>query len=159
MGFSTRVPVQSATVEGRDRQLRAMVSARVRSHSSIRPSALNNAPRPKPKKQSTSSAEAPPAQKLRIEAWPALMTREHLSGYTSLSTHTLKKICPVSPLDIGANCVRFSRTDVDRWLATLSPRSLTRLQGEAATSEPLPVVDEALAALDRVRARALGKRG
>lgn len=159
MGFSIRVPAQSAGVDGRDRKLRAMVSARVRSHASIRPSALNGTPRPKPKKQSASSDGAPsPAQKFRIDAWPALMTRELLAGYTSISTHTLAKICPVSPLDIGANCVRFSRTDVDRWLATLSPRSLTKLQGEAAPSESLPVVDEAQAALDRVRARALGRR-
>jgi len=100
------------------------------------------------------------------DAWPALLSREQLRAYLGgICDATLRKVCPVAPLDLGANVVRYRRRDVDAWLDRLPERVLRRLlagaqdsaqpESAAAANDP---PDRPLSAVDRARARAAGKR-
>jgi len=58
------------------------------------------------------------------EAWPALLSREQLCAYAGgISDTTLRKVCPVPAVDLGANVLKYRRAEVDAWLALpTSPR-------------------------------------
>lgn len=95
------------------------------------------------------------------ETWPALLSRDQLCAYIGVGADTITRICPVRPLDLGANLVRYSRQQVDEWVATLPPRLMMSRRAQGDTEEVPVVVEEtsetrAEAALDRVRARAGG---
>lgn len=97
------------------------------------------------------------------ETWPTLLSRDQLCAYLGVSADTITRICPVRPLDLGANLVRYSRGQIDEWVATLPPRLMGahRLRSTtAATESGADDIAEtrAEAALDRVRARADGLR-
>lgn len=97
------------------------------------------------------------------QAWPALLSKDQLCAYIGISEGTLMKVCPVRPLDLGANVVRYSREQVDAWVATLPPRmircalsseKLERLNESAAETANDCGEVRTVSALDRVRARA-----
>lgn len=99
------------------------------------------------------------------EAWPTLLSREQLCAYVGVSAATITRICPVRPLDMGASLVRYSRAQIDEWVATLPPRLMVAHgASEAATVGPTGSLPEEVAesrpesALDRVRARAGGSK-
>lgn len=109
----------------------------------------------------------PPGHPRHIpEAWPALLSRDQLRAYVGgMSDETLSKVCPVAPVELGANLLRYPRDQVDRWVAGLQPRP-----GGLRKSPPAPKVepteqdapagasDHAARALERIRARAKGSR-
>lgn len=97
------------------------------------------------------------------ETWPALLSREQLCAYIGVSMRRITRICPVRPLDLGANIVRYSRAQIDEWVATLPPRLMVRRQEDEADRGPMSVVEDISetrgeAALERVRARAGGSK-
>lgn len=61
-----------------------------------------------------------------VGQWGALLSRSELCEYLALSPATLTKVCPVYPIDLGVNLVRWRRTDVDAWLSTLMSRLTPR---------------------------------
>ncbi|MGO4687224.1 helix-turn-helix transcriptional regulator [Brevundimonas sp. 2YAF1] len=90
-------------------------------------------------------------------AWPLLLNKQQLASYLGMSGSTLAKICPVAPIDVGANLVRYSRTQIDEWVATLPARGGNGRQDVLQRTEP--ATDEATRdrrhdALSRVAARA-----
>lgn len=104
------------------------------------------------------------------EAWPLLLSREQLRAYLGgIGDATLRKVCPIAPVDLGANVLRYYRAEVDAWVAGLSHRGL-RAAIEAAqdapaaltvnvSSEPqvaASVHREQITPADRARARANG---
>lgn len=94
------------------------------------------------------------------EAWPALLTREQLCAYLGgMSDPTVRKICPVAAVDLGANVLRYRRTEVDGWLAGLRHRGL-RLPTENEQDAPAAANDAAagMTPAERARARATGKQ-
>ena len=114
---------------------------------------------------------APPAGHPRHvpNAWPAMLSRDQLCAYIGVSEATLIKICPVTPRDLGANVVRYSRLDVDAWIESLPPRlvgSKKRRLPEpgsesqdklAADTDAAIDLDRPTNALERVRGRAQGR--
>lgn len=93
------------------------------------------------------------------ETWPTLLSRDQLCAYIGVGTDTITRICPVRPLDLGANLVRYSRRQIDDWVATLPPRLMVAQQSRDHASDTASLHDEVAesrpeAALDRVRARA-----
>jgi hypothetical protein len=93
------------------------------------------------------------------EAWPALLSREQLRAYLGgICDDTLRKVCPVAAVDLGANVLRYRKGDVDAWLAGLKARGLKPpAPGDDDGGSPAPANDRQTAALERMRAR-LGKR-
>ena len=90
------------------------------------------------------------------EAWPALLSREQLRAYLGgIADATLRKICPVPAIDLGANVLRYRRGDVDAWLQAC-PARLPSAEGRGQDTAP-PANDRPLSAVERARARA-GKR-
>jgi len=98
------------------------------------------------------------------EAWPLLLSKEQLCAYIGVSTATLTRICPVRPLDLGANVVRYSRPQIEDWVATLPPRLIGRkpdalpvdaevVQDAAAAPSAENAEDRPMNAIERARAR------
>ncbi|WP_426051027.1 hypothetical protein [Brevundimonas sp. SL161] len=93
-----------------------------------------------------------------IQGWPPLlMTREQLCNYLQMSWSSLSKRCPVAPLEVGVNVVRYSRLQIDDWIASLPPRD--KRGGQKAPvpvrgADPAPdeLADSRLAALELARA-------
>ena len=97
------------------------------------------------------------------ETWPTLLSRNQLCAYIGVGAETITRICPVRPLDLGANLVRDSRRQIDDWVATLPPRLMVaqHVRGdpaEAPSVQEEEVENRAEAALERVRARADGAK-
>lgn len=100
--------------------------------------------------------------------WPLLLDRGQLCEYLGASWRTLKNVLTVRPVDMGANVIRYSRVQIDEWVATLPPRLLASknqscVDEEAGaqaehTGEGDRAESRAGAALDRVRARAEGPK-
>lgn len=87
--------------------------------------------------------------------WPLMLTRLELCEYLGLSWRTLKKVLTVPPVDVGANVVRYSRDQIDVWVATRPALGRQQVREE-------PVGDDdtggaVAAALERARRR--GARG
>lgn len=73
-----------------------------------------------------------------------------------MSWSTITKVCPVAPVDVGANLIRYSRAQIDEWVSTLPARGANeRLRVVLRTETPNDVAsaDRRLAALRRVVAR------
>jgi hypothetical protein len=90
------------------------------------------------------------------DAWPALMTREQVCAYLSIGAATFAKICPVAPLDLGANVLRWSRVQIDAWVAKVPPRltAAKKLAGVTPVAvEPSGDEEEWRAARRRAAAR------
>ena len=93
------------------------------------------------------------------DAWPALLSEDQLLAYVGgMSKETLLKVCPVPPVDLGANLLRYQREAVDVWVASLPLRSsgLRKEPGRGRVEPPssLEVAnDRATSALERARAR------
>ncbi|WP_427792208.1 hypothetical protein [Brevundimonas diminuta] len=109
----------------------------------------------------------PPGHPRHIpEAWPALLSRDQLRAYVGgMSDETLSKVCPVAPVELGANLLRYPRDQVDRWVAGLQPRpgGLRKSPPEpkiepTPPDDPVGAGDHAARALERIRARAKGSR-
>lgn len=99
-----------------------------------------------------------------VGEWPALLSREQLCEYLDISPASLAKVCPVQPIDWDINTLRWRRTEIDRWLSTLSPRSSKRHSHKPTQfdeSAPLEVLESSEerreATLARVR-KATGAR-
>ena len=86
-------------------------------------------------------------------AWPLLLNKEQLCAYLGVCQRTLTKICPVSPLDLGANVVRYDRRQIDAWVERLPPRGLVVERDE----EPEASAASPASALERIRARKAGE--
>lgn len=90
------------------------------------------------------------------DAWPALLSRDQLRAYLGgVCDATLRKICPVPAVDLGANVLKYRRDEIDLWLAGLDHR-LPRPQGGEQAGDPPFVAanDRALTSVERARARA-----
>lgn len=94
------------------------------------------------------------------EAWPALLSREQLRAYLGgICDATLRKICPVAALDLGANVLRYRRAEIDAWLQGCRHR-LPTPDGDAQDTPPAehPAAnDRPMTAVERARARARGR--
>ena len=100
--------------------------------------------------------------------WPLLLNRDELCEYLGASWRTLKNVLTVRPVDMGANVIRYSRIQIDEWVATLPPRLLISKNKngddeeagtEAEQTEEGDIAESRVeAALDRVRARAEGAK-
>lgn len=87
------------------------------------------------------------------ESWPALMSREQLRAYLGgICDATLRKVCPVPPLDLGANVLRYRKGDVDRWLDG-RPHRLPKSLPDEQDAPPV-ANDRPMSAVERARARA-----
>lgn len=87
------------------------------------------------------------------EAWPALLSREQLRAYLGgICDATLRKVCPVPPLDLGANVLRYRKAEVDRWLESC-PARLPKSVGDEQDAPPA-ANDRPMSAVERARARA-----
>jgi hypothetical protein len=93
------------------------------------------------------------------EAWPALLSREQLCAYAGgISDATLRKVCPVRPVDLGANVLRYRRAEADAWLASLPHRGALRVVEEGEhDAAPSASTDRPSAAVERAKARAAGR--
>ena len=97
------------------------------------------------------------------EAWPALLSREQLCAYAGgISDGTLRKVCPVPAVDLGANVLKYRRIEVDAWLASLPHRGLRLAQdgehdGPSGEQGQPAANDRPSAAVERARARAAGR--
>ena len=97
------------------------------------------------------------AKPTAIQGWPLLLTREQLCDYLQVSWSSLSKRCPVAPLELGVNVVRYSRLQIDDWIASLPPRDKRGGQKapvpmRGADSAPDELADSRLAALELARA-------
>lgn len=91
-----------------------------------------------------------------LMAWPLLLSKQQLASYLGMSGSTLAKVCPVAPVDVGASLVRYSRAQIDEWVATLPARDAMGRQVVLRRAEPTPddaVGDRRGEALNRVAAR------
>ena len=98
------------------------------------------------------------------EAWPFLLTREQACAFLGgISEGTFLKVCPVPPIDLGANVVRYRRGELEAWVAALShrlPRSRPEVQDTPAQVAgevevvPLGAANRASAAVQRALERA-----
>lgn len=95
------------------------------------------------------------------EAWPILLTREQLCAYLGgLSDATVRKICPVPAVDLGANVLRYHRAAIDAWVDSLGPRGLKlTAEGEQDAAGPAAANDTRAAMTPAQRARARATRG
>ena len=95
------------------------------------------------------------------DAWPLLLSRDQACAYLGVSASTLFRVCPVAPVDLGANVLRYHRPEIDAWVATLPPRLPKHLQADNdhSNDEPRPddhPEDRRQSAVERARQRALG---
>jgi hypothetical protein len=101
------------------------------------------------------------------EAWPLLLTREQACAFLGgISEGTFLKVCPVPPIDLGANVVRYRRGELEAWVAALSHRLPKVRPGSqdappAAGGEivPMPPANRPSAAVQRALERAKGVQG
>ena len=95
------------------------------------------------------------------EAWPRWLRIEQACAYLGgIGEATFRKICPVAPLDMGANVLLYRRAEIDAWELSL-PHRLPRNADPAQSAEPVPqpaANDRPMSAVERARARAAGKR-
>jgi hypothetical protein len=103
------------------------------------------------------------------DAWPLLLSRVQAAVYLGLSESTLVRICPVAPLDLGANVLRYSRPQLDAWIAGIPPRlphdkppsqdEVMRLANEAHAQAATAAAEERRqAALARAERRGQGRQ-
>jgi hypothetical protein len=93
-------------------------------------------------------------------AWPLLLSKEQLCAYLALSWSTISKICTVAPIDVGVSVVRYSRVQIDEWVAGL-PSKPTKRAAAGRASLPDPEFESSerrASALERVRARTTLRR-
>ena len=90
------------------------------------------------------------------EAWPALMSRDQLRAYLGgIGDATLRMICPVAPVNMGANLLRYRKTEVDAWLERLDHRLPRPKDGAQDGAPAAPAAnDRPMSAVERARARA-----
>lgn len=99
-----------------------------------------------------------------VQAWPPLLlTREQLCDYLQVSWSSLSKRCPVAPIELGVNVVRYSRLQIDDWIAGLPPRDKrsgreTPVPVDGADPVPEASFDPRLVALEMARARSAGRK-
>jgi hypothetical protein len=62
------------------------------------------------------------AQTRLPEAWPRLLSRSQSAAYCGISESAFARICPVAPLDLGMNVIRYNRRQLDAWIDGLPPR-------------------------------------
>lgn len=103
------------------------------------------------------------AKPTAIHGWPLLLTREQLCDYLQVSWSSLSKSCPVAPLELGVNVVRYSRLQIDEWIAGLPPRDKRDGQQAPVSAEDTHrtldnLVDPRLAALELARARPVRRK-
>jgi len=88
--------------------------------------------------------------------WPAMLSRDQLCDSLGVSWYTLKGLLTVSPVDLGANVIRYRRDQIDEWVKSRPPRAArgrrTCPEPQAPTAET-PEQDSRLLALDRARQR------
>jgi len=88
--------------------------------------------------------------------WPLLLNREELCRYLGMSWSTISKVCPIAPVELGANVARYSRTQIDDWVSSC-PARRTKLGVAANPTTAEDSVDDAhkrrVAAIDRALAR------
>jgi hypothetical protein len=76
-----------------------------------------------------------------------------------MDQRTLRNICPVPAVDLGANLRRYPRAQVDAWVATLPPR-LLKAQADintavaAANNDAMASNDRRESAVEMARRRA-----
>ena len=94
------------------------------------------------------------------DAWPALLTREQLCAYLGgMSDPTVRKICPVAAVDLGANVLRYRRSEIDEWLGRLRARGLRAApEGEQDAPSAANDAPAGMTPAERARARAVGKQ-
>ncbi|EGF93068.1 hypothetical protein ABI_15080 [Asticcacaulis biprosthecium C19] len=93
-----------------------------------------------------------------------LMTLEQACAYLGgMDDRTFRKVCPVQPVEMAANLLRYRRPDIDDWTATLTPRLKTPTP---AVNDSVPTDETTLetpeirreSSIERVKARTGGLR-
>jgi hypothetical protein len=56
------------------------------------------------------------------DAWPLLLSKQQVCAYLGISAGTLVRVCPIPPVDLGANVVRYNRLQIEAWANALPPR-------------------------------------
>ena len=92
------------------------------------------------------------------DAWPALLSRDQLCAYLGgICDATLRKVCPVPAVDLGANVLKYRRGEIDAWLARLGHRLPVATRNEQDASMPIIAAnDRVLTSVERARSRAEG---
>ena len=87
-----------------------------------------------------------------LPGWPLMLTRAELCQYLGVSWSTLKRVLTVAPVDMGANVIRYSRDQIDAWVASRPALGRARPRARAPRIEEIPS-DCAADALERARRR------
>jgi hypothetical protein len=164
MGSPIRLPTQTCSRNTEADRLHALATRSIRierqANGRVRAASpwLPEQPRHNANERSV-QRRSPSDPKYIPDAWPALLSQDVLSAYAGMSKETLGGILTVRPLDLGARCVRYRRTDIDAWLETLPQRGETPASTSPSDSQDSPQsgsrTDDAL---ERVRARTAGRR-
>jgi predicted DNA-binding transcriptional regulator AlpA len=74
------------------------------------------------------------------EAWPALLSRPQVCAYVGMSWESLSRTCPVPPVALGVNLLRWRRADIDDWISGLPSRlqNAAQAEGQEGRSSPPP---------------------
>ena len=64
------------------------------------------------------------------EAWPALLSKTQVCAYVGMSWDSLSRTCPVPPVALGVNLLRWRRADIDGWISGLPSRLQSTPQAE-----------------------------
>ncbi|MBS0362733.1 MAG: hypothetical protein JSR98_15255 [Proteobacteria bacterium] len=92
------------------------------------------------------------------DAWPALMRLEVACAYLGdICEDTFRKVCPVWPIDMGANVLVYRKAELDAWEASLPhrrPRGLREAADGGQDAPPAVANDRPMSPVERARARA-----
>ena len=83
------------------------------------------------------------------DAWPLLLSREQVCAYLGISPDTFSKVCPVPPVDMGAQVVRYHRWQIEAWANALPPRSKPTHE---ATRAQIAAEDRLAIVIERIKA-------
>lgn len=67
------------------------------------------------------------------DAWPLLMTRTEVCEYLEIPPERFFEICPIPPVDLGANVTRYHRWQIWEW-ANAMPPTLMKYRAEVAAA-------------------------
>jgi hypothetical protein len=82
------------------------------------------------------------------DAWPLLLSREQVCAYLGISPDTFSKVCPVPPVDMGAQVVRYHRWQIEAWANALPPRSKP---SQETTRAQIAAEDRLAIVIERIR--------
>lgn len=89
-----------------------------------------------------------------LPSWPRLLSLDDLCLYLGVCARTCRKICPVPPLDLGVNLLRWDRLRIDEWVDSCPLRHRPdRNSGDAPANSNDSAIERTANAVENVRAR------